>query len=93
MTAIAKRDKTNGDTRSLIGHCQDVALAAAGLLAAPVTRARLESACGQVLTPVHQARLTVLAGLHQRALTRYQPPGRTARRAAGGWPHPTGAAG
>lgn len=74
MTAIAKRDKTTGVTRSLIGHCQDVALAAAGLLAAPVTRARLESACGQVLTPVHQARLTVLAGLHDagKALNGFQ---------------------
>ena len=74
MTAIAKRDKTTGDTRSLIGHCQDVVLAAAGLLTAPVTRARLESACGQVFTPVHQARLTVLAGLHDagKALNGFQ---------------------
>lgn len=74
MTAIAKCDKTTGDTRGLIGHCQDVALAAAGLLAASVTRARLELACGQVLSPVHQARLTVLAGLHDagKALNGFQ---------------------
>ena len=64
MNAIAKRDRETNETRSLIGHSLDVALAASRLVSAPVLRARLETAAGHALTDAQLARLTVLAGLH-----------------------------
>lgn len=64
MNAIAKRDRETGETRSLIGHSLDVALAARQLLQSPALTARLSHAAGIELTDIHLARLTVLAGLH-----------------------------
>ncbi len=74
MPAIAKRDQKTGETRTLIAHSLDVALSCAGLLASPVIRARLEKACGHVLSNGHLDRLTVLAGLHDagKALNGFQ---------------------
>ena len=64
MNAIAKRDRETGETRSLIGHSLDVALAARQLLQSPALTARLSNAAGIELIDSHLARLTVLAGLH-----------------------------
>ena len=74
MPAIAKRDQKTGETRTLIAHSLDVALACAGLLASPVIRARLEKACDHALSDGHITRLTVLAGLHDvgKALNGFQ---------------------
>jgi CRISPR-associated endonuclease/helicase Cas3 len=74
MTAIAKSDRNTGETRSLIGHSLDVALAASQLIADRVTRARLEVACGHNLDDTQRARLVVLAGLHDcgKALIGFQ---------------------
>ena len=74
MNAIAKTDGKTGAGRSLIGHSLDVALATERLLAAPVLRSRVETACGHPLTETHLARLTFLAGLHDcgKALVGFQ---------------------
>jgi CRISPR-associated endonuclease/helicase Cas3 len=74
MTAIAKRDRNTGETRSLIGHCLDVALAAERLIGDPVMLTRLETACQQPLDATQRARLVLLAGLHDcgKALVGFQ---------------------
>jgi CRISPR-associated endonuclease/helicase Cas3 len=64
MIAIAKTDRVNGATRSLIGHSLDVAYAARAMLRQGASRDRLSAAAGMPLTDAHVDRLAVLVGLH-----------------------------
>src|SRR5437763_12407495 len=64
MLALAKTDRATGQTRSLLGHSLDVAHCAHAMLTRGVGLERLGMAAGISLTPVHAARLAVLAGLH-----------------------------
>jgi CRISPR-associated endonuclease/helicase Cas3 len=61
---VGKRDRKTGETRSVVGHCLDVAHCAHAMLQDPVVRARFSTAAGFPLTEVHVARLAVLVGLH-----------------------------
>lgn len=54
----------DGTSHHLAHHCADVAACFEVMAALPVVRARLERAAGCALSPVHMARLAVLAFLH-----------------------------
>lgn len=63
MVPLAKSDRC-GATRSVVGHCMDVALVVHALASRPVLRARLSAAAGIALSDTHLARLAVIGGLH-----------------------------
>ncbi len=73
MYPIAKTD-SSGATRSLLGHCLDVALAAQYIISSPILNARISRVAGVEINDVHIARLAVLAGLHDagKALAGFQ---------------------
>ena len=67
MYPIAKTDGT-GATRSLLGHCLDVALAAQFILSSPILKERVSRVAGVEISDVHIARLAVLAGHSEEPL-------------------------